>query len=120
MTGTGQNMTVEFPHPSSASKLSTKDIKVGTGSAATQNSKISASYVLKGAISGNVLDQGTLPPTAVGGFIPGFSQGIVGMKVGGQRTIVIPGPLGYGATPPSPEFQPNETLVFVVQMLAVT
>ena len=50
----------------------------------------------------------------------GLTQGLVGMKVGGRRQIVIPGTLGYGATPPEQAgLDPDETLVFVVDLVAV-
>ncbi len=53
------------------------------------------------------------------GVVPGFAQGIVGMKVGGRREIVIPPALGYGAMGQAPAVAPNETLVFVVDLLAI-
>ena len=52
-------------------------------------------------------------------MVPGFAQGIVGMKVGGRREIVIPPALGYGATGSPPAVSPNETLVFVVDLVSV-
>jgi peptidylprolyl isomerase len=56
---------------------------------------------------------------ALSGVVPGFAQGIVGMKVGGRREIVIPPALGYGADGQPPAVGPNETLVFVVDLLAI-
>ncbi len=52
--------------------------------------------------------------------VPGFSQGIVGMKVGGRREIVIPPSLGYGSHGSGSAVKPNETLVFVVDLKGVT
>jgi peptidylprolyl isomerase len=51
--------------------------------------------------------------------VPGFAQGIVGMKVGGRREIVIPPALGYGTMGSPPAVAPNETLVFVVDLVGV-
>ena len=52
--------------------------------------------------------------------IPGWTNGIPGMKVGGHpEARVIPGDQAYGANPPSADIAPNETLVFVVDLLAV-
>jgi peptidylprolyl isomerase len=42
------------------------------------------------------------------------------MKVGGRRTLVIPGDQAYGSNPPSGDIQPNETLVFVIDLVSVT
>ena len=50
--------------------------------------------------------------------IPGFAQGIAGMQVGGRRELVIPPALGYGSAGAGP-VGPNETLVFVIDLLAV-
>jgi FKBP-type peptidyl-prolyl cis-trans isomerase FkpA len=54
------------------------------------------------------------------GVVPGFAQGVTGMKVGGKRTILIPGSLGYGAQGnPSAGIAPNAGLVFDVELVAV-
>jgi peptidylprolyl isomerase len=53
------------------------------------------------------------------GLIPGWQEGIPGMKVGGQRLLVIPGPLGYGESG-APGIAPNETLAFVIELLAAS
>jgi peptidylprolyl isomerase len=51
--------------------------------------------------------------------IPGFGEGIAGMRVGGRREIVIPPALAYGAAGRPPVIGKNETLVFVVDLLDV-
>lgn len=51
--------------------------------------------------------------------VPGFSQGIVGTKVGGRREIVIPSALGYGTAGSPPAEAPNEALVFVVDLISI-
>jgi peptidylprolyl isomerase len=50
--------------------------------------------------------------------IPGWQQGLPGMKVGGRRLLIIPPALGYGANGAGP-IAPNETLIFVVDLIAV-
>ena len=52
-------------------------------------------------------------------MIPGWDQGIAGMKVGGRRELIVPPDLGYGAQGSPPQIKPNETLVFVVDLLDV-
>jgi peptidylprolyl isomerase len=52
--------------------------------------------------------------------IAGWQQGIPGMKEGGRRLLVIPSDLGYGATGAGGAIGPNETLIFVVDLIKVS
>jgi len=54
-----------------------------------------------------------------GQVIPGWDKGVVGMRVGGRRELIIPPSLGYGATPQGPGIAANDTLVFVVDLLKI-
>jgi peptidylprolyl isomerase len=54
-----------------------------------------------------------------GEVIQGWDQGVAGMKVGGRRLLIIPPSLGYGAQGAGGAIGPNETLVFVVDLLKV-
>jgi peptidylprolyl isomerase len=105
-------------------KLVTKEIITGTGTEAKTGSAVAVNYV--GALykTGKVFDASwkrnepftfTLGKSQV---IPGWEQGVVGMKVGGRRELIIPAALGYGAKGSPPSIPPNETLVFIVDLLS--
>jgi len=64
-------------------------------------------------------DRGEPFPFTLGNseVIPGWEQGVEGMKVGGRRELIIPPQLAYGSTGSPPLIAPNETLVFVIDLL---
>jgi peptidylprolyl isomerase len=111
--------------PPPPTTLQTHDLVVGTGTEAAASNTVSVRYLGVNYADGKEFDsswssQGSQPVDfPLSGVIPGFSQGIVGMKVGGRREIVIPPDLGYGAQGSGP-VQPNETLVFVVDLVKVS
>ena len=106
-----------------ATELQITDDKVGTGPAATADSTVTVNYVGCGQISAKQFDSswdnGNPATFGLNEVIPGWSKGLLGMKVGGRRTLVIPGALAYGANPPDTSIAPNETLVFVVDLVRV-
>lgn len=109
--------------PPKPTKLVSKDLVVGTGQVATASATVSVQYVGVNYDDGKEFDSswasgGKPVDFPLSGVIPGFSQGIVGMKVGGRRELVIPPDLGYGASGNGP-VGPNETLVFVIDLVAV-
>ncbi|HEY2282275.1 MAG TPA: FKBP-type peptidyl-prolyl cis-trans isomerase [Solirubrobacteraceae bacterium] len=105
-------------------KLVTKEIIAGTGTEAKTGSAVAVNYV--GALykTGTVFDASwkrNEPFTFTlgkGQVIPGWEQGVAGMKVGGRRELIIPPALGYGAKGSPPSIPPNETLVFIVDLLS--
>ncbi|MGZ4618206.1 MAG: FKBP-type peptidyl-prolyl cis-trans isomerase [Frankiaceae bacterium] len=118
-----QAPTIGKGTPPPPSTLLTKDLVVGTGTAATATSTVTVQYVGTLYATGEVFEsswgQAKLQPFNLGRVIPGFSQGIAGMKVGGRREIVIPPDLGYGAAGVPPQIPANATLVFVVDLKKV-
>jgi peptidylprolyl isomerase len=103
-------------------QLITRDLQVGTGATVQAASTITLDYIGVLCSTGKILDTtyGKQPLTnPVAQFIPGWQQGIVGMKVGGTRLLGIPPALAYGAQGAPPDIAPDETLWFVVQVKAV-
>ncbi|MDP3972745.1 MAG: FKBP-type peptidyl-prolyl cis-trans isomerase [Candidatus Nanopelagicales bacterium] len=125
VTGAGTpQVTMSFPVPSTASSLSTNDLKEGSGPGAKPTSTVTVNYVGQGATTGKVFDssyrRGEPAEFSLERVIPGWTEGMTGMKAGGERVLVIPGSLAYGARPPSPDIAPNETLVFYVQLVSIS
>ena len=107
------------------SQLTFKDLVVGTGTQAYASSTVTINYVGALYSNGHIFDDSPwttkkpLGPYPLNQFVPGFTEGITGMKVGGRREIVIPPRLGYGAQGYGSVIPPNATLVFVVDLLKV-
>ncbi len=106
-----------------SAQLIAQDEQVGTGPIATAGSTVTVNYVGK-LQNGTVFDStaGKTPFTfvlGIGKVIPGWDQGVQGMKVGGRRLLIIPPQLGYGAQAVGP-IPANSTLVFEVTLLNVS
>ena len=104
--------------------LVTEDLVVGTGATAVNGDTVTVHYI--GTLTNGVkfdssYDRGQpLPPFQLGAgrVIPGFEQGIVGMRIGGKRRITIPPSLGYG-NQQNGQIPPNSTLIFDVDLIAI-
>ena len=103
-------------------------MKLGKGAKATAGREVSVHYTgwlydkdakdNKGKKFDSSRDRG-MPivfPLGTGQVIDGWEQGIEGMKVGGQRTLIIPPHLGYGAQGAPGAIPPNATLIFDVEL----
>lgn len=104
--------------------LIVKDIVEGSGAAVQATDSVTVNYVGVGALSRQQFDAswdaGTTASFPLNGVILGWQQGLLGMKVGGRRLLVIPGNLAYGPTPPDGSgIQPDETLIFVVDLVSI-
>ena len=116
---------VDVPEGEPPAELQTNDLVVGEGEEATRGSSVTMDYVGVTYSGGEEFDASYErdPLTFTLGFdniIEGWHQGIEGMHVGGRRQLVIPPDLAYGAEGRPPTIGPDETLVFIVDLLAVT
>ncbi len=124
--GGGESSPSNTPTPPSA-PFSMTDLREGTGASATQGRTVMVSYTgwlydpTKPESKGAQFDSSTnfSFQLGVGRVIAGWDQGVVGMKVGGQRRLVIPPNLGYGSQMVG-SIPPNSTLVFDVMLLNVS
>ena len=114
--------TVDKPEGSPPAELVTEDIVKGKGKTAKAGDVVSMQYIGNAWSTGGEFDaswnrgQPLEFPLGAGRVIPGWDQGIVGMKEGGRRLLVIPPDMAYGPQGSPPVIGPNETLVFVVDL----
>ncbi len=115
----------EIPKPTGTppSNLVVRDIVRGKGKRVELDDTVTVQYVGVSHSTGEQFDaswdRGSPAQFQLseGQLIPGWIEGIPGMKVGGRRMLVIPPDLGYGAQGQPPDIGPNETLVFVIDMV---
>jgi len=131
-TTTTGTTTMSLPGASTAGiALQTKggmkmyDMVVGEGAEATSGKTVKVNYsgwLTDGTPFDSSVGKEPLTFTIDGGsfrVIDGWEQGIVGMKVGGKRKLVIPPDMGYGSQGSPPVIPPNATLVFDIELLDV-
>jgi peptidylprolyl isomerase len=115
---------VEVPSGAPPKQLESIDLIEGSGAEAKAGDEVTVQYVLVDYKSGKEIeaswDRGE--PfgfvLGTGSVIPGWDQGVEGMKVGGRRELIIPPELAYGAEG-SPPIGPNATLIFVIDLVSV-
>ena len=117
---------IEFPDGPAPSDLEITDLTVGDGAEATAGSSVSVHYVGVAYSTGEQFDASYDRGSplqfrlGVGQVISGWDTGVQGMKVGGRRKLVIPPHLAYGDRGAGGVIKPGETLIFVVDLLAVS
>lgn len=115
---------VRVPQGPAPKHLVKKELIEGSGREAKSGDEVTVQYVGVGYKSKEQFDaswdRGEPFPFTLGSgqVIPGWEQGVEGMKVGGRRELIIPPELAYGQAGSPPAIGPNETLVFVIDLLA--
>jgi FKBP-type peptidyl-prolyl cis-trans isomerase FkpA len=123
---TGSTSSFNPPPTTATSGLRVTDLVVGAGATAAVGNRVTVSYggwlfdASQPESKGRQFDASTAYPftLGVGQVIKGWDQGVPGMKVGGQRRLIIPPELGYGNQTVGP-IPPNSTLVFDIRLLGV-
>ena len=119
----GEAPTITAPAGTAPTTLQTQDIIVGTGTEVVASSTLTVHYTLMTWSDGKIIESswsGGQPATfPLSGVIAGWQQGLPGTNVGGRRLLVIPADLGYGPNGSGP-IGPNETLIFVVDIIGVS
>ena len=116
---------VTIPAGEPPTDLIIEDDEVGDGAEAVPGSEVSVHYVGVAWSTQEQFDASwdRMEPfrfgLGAGQVIQGWDQGVVGMRVGGRRTLTIPPEMGYGKRGAGGVIAPGETLVFVVDLLDV-
>lgn len=120
----GRKPTITSPSGTAPATFQSQDIFVGDGKEAIATSTLEVHYSLMAWSSGELVesswDRNQTATFPLSGVIAGWQKGIPGMKEGGRRLLVIPPDLGYGAQGAGGAIGPNETLIFVVDLVAVS
>ncbi len=124
-TGSGKATTMAENMETTPSGLQYVDVKLGTGASPKQGQTAVVHYtgwLVDGKKFDSSKDRGQPFTFAVGRgqVIKGWDEGVAGMKVGGKRKLTIPPALGYGARGAGGVIPPNATLLFEVELLAVS
>jgi peptidylprolyl isomerase len=118
----GEVPTVSAPTGTPPAELTTKDIIVGTGAEVLPTSTLTVHYYLMAWSTGKVIESSWVGQPAtfpLAQVVEGWQKGLPGAKVGGRRLLVLPPSMGYGAAGAGP-IGPNETLIFVVDIIGVS
>lgn len=110
-----------FTPIASVTQLEEEDTTPGTGATVQPGASVTVDYTGAVAATGTIFqsskDTGQPVTLSLKQVIPGWTEGIPGMKVGGTRRLLIPAALAYGASPPSGSgIPPNAALVFDITL----
>ena len=117
--------SVTVPSRPAPTTLQIRDITVGDGPMASPGHVVTIQYVGVSYSTGREFASSwdrAEPlrfPLGQGQVIPGWERGVNGMKVGGRRELIVPPDLAYGEAGAPPEIGPNETLIFVIDLVDV-
>jgi len=122
--GAGGPPAVSATPTVTADGLQIIDIKVGTGASAEAGQTVEVNYtgwLADGTKFGSSLDSGQTFSFVLGAgnVIAGWDEGVAGMKVGGERRLIIPPALAYGEAGRPPVIPANAQLTFDVQLIAI-
>lgn len=120
----GKAPTVVVPSGAPPVAMQVSDLIPGAGPGAKNGDKLTVQYVLATYSSRKVVQSSwTTQPFSLtlgaGTVIPGWEYGLLGMKAGARRELIIPPALGYGSVAQGPGIAANDTLVFVVDLLKI-
>jgi peptidylprolyl isomerase len=125
LTDTSVKPVIDKPSGTPPRRLVKEDIVKGTGPGAKPGDTVIVDYVGVSFSTGEEFDaswdSGQPFPVQLGagGVIEGWEKGLVGIKKGGRRELIIPPEQAYGAQGAPPSIGPNETLVFVIDALEI-
>ncbi len=119
----GEAPIITPPTGDAPTVLTTGDVIVGTGAEVLPTSNMSVHYTLMAWSTGQIIESswssGQPATFSLATLVEGWQLGLPGAKVGGRRLLILPPELGYGAAGAGP-IGPNETLIFVIDILAVS
>jgi FKBP-type peptidyl-prolyl cis-trans isomerase len=125
-SGKGSGGAKEGDVVTTDSGLKYEEVKIGEGDEAKAGDKVSVLYTGRFADSGEVFDaserHGGKPHVfqiGYGQVIPGWDEGVAGMRKGGKRKLMIPAKLGYGERGFPPNIPPNADLEFDVELVKI-
>ena len=117
----GEVPAISTPIGSAPEELISADIIVGSGTEVKSTSTLTVHYVLMAWSTGKIIEsswRGEPATFPLAHVVEGWQKGLPGAKTGGRRLLVLPPSMGYGAAGAGP-IGPNETLIFVVDIIGV-